>query len=1345
MVSGRLASSLFDDMTTSWDYAFHGGANDINFYIGYKFTSGQKNISKMSFIQAPALFAGNLTIQYWDGSSWQNVSNQSQPGFPNPTTASEQITISFDNVLSQYFKVYVEKHISSTDTYTGLFEWYIHGTPSYNSFTSISTLSQLHTTTLQYKLGNAALDFTNDIQDTSGQTYQYLGFYSTSVYNYPILQELILDYPGGRIGHSSAGGSTYAFGNDFSNFFHITPRRSASESGFEGVFDGIVQWSLRQFTINGKTIPVYNVHYPMFFILKLTKPLQITKGMYWTYSPNAYSFEHLKLYGTNIDLTTASVSEQINLDNWTYILDLDKKYGGVNGPIDPYYTIQDWPAGAKDRALRIGSGTGGFFDLASTTISYWTWIGSGQTGNELLHSFDRNSETEFPLFYLTRANTSDNYQIHVKETANLTSSGTYPDIKTEQWTHFAWTFTMDNGLPLVNCYLNGTHVFTTSSGISDHSNFISGSSSQVSTIEFGDPYGSDNYEKYMDAIQVYRRKLTDHEIRYLYLQQDKSVDSFNLDNSVQPQITMNDTFFSGSGVRLINGDYVYTTNQVSGSGIQELFSSGIWKAGEEAYVLYELESKQSIGGLEFVLTEQSQPSSITIYHYDEFQQLIFTVTPTAVYDPSSTYNIFRYSNSVSDVKYLKFYFQTDTDIELALLKIYKGGIGRIGSIYVTPLQQSANFRSFTNYQGTTSDIYASGTLPDFDFHSPFTIAFWFMVQYGYDNVFSQEIFRIGNDSNFRFAYKDKKFYHGLHTTITDNNATADIVTQNKRWYHLALQYDPSAQNTKLYVNSILDETSVASSGTFGSLQTDEFVLFPNNQVSVNIAIDEFAVYQRILEPYEIEQVYANGTIANLQQTGAPEGLIGYYTFDANAVTNLPNTIPNEVTTGSGSGMLTIYNGSGVGLMGLKNLYQSIRANEYGLVDQAPALLHISGDVQDISGFATLSSTIQTSNDAKVGATAIQNGVLVDVRRDIPYPVSVSGWAKGSGETVNDLEVMFCNKTSAAWALKTTSTSPEEFSFGYLNQGTFMEVSSGIGSGYHHYGVSMQSDGSFDIYLDGSGVYHESSDYLTTLSGYYFHTGFWSPTQNGKTLAYSHTDSNGLYIYGLEQHSLGYQISYNPVTRVWNRYGAGYSQDFTQTGNIVDIYFTSDQAYWSTMIDPFYNIIGSLKSPYYISSGNGLAFGSGIAGFHEASAKPMYLMDSIRLHNKYLLAKDYDNIYTYETNQMNTYARIIKQNMTHVSSSFTVHEIGDDYVKYTTNGGYIEKTLDATVTKVNLKIKGSGTISIVSGSGANVVSQTITPTYRPTNNRIPNQCNRRTIFTDYRHFKYRIVRYLYQRK
>ena len=453
-------------------------------------------------------------------------------------------------------------------------------------------------------------------------------------------------------------------------------------------------------------------------------------------------------------------------------------------------------SGGGDRSIEVSYGTGTKFDFTNMTLSGWFWIDNNMTNWILLYSFEKSaSESPYDMhIYLYRANTSSDFEIRILYSTGSTSfSQTVSSIVPDQWCHIAFTFDQGDTGFQISVYANGERIGESS--VIDLSSSLDNNT--FTKLYIGSDASSFEYDKYIDSFQLYRRTLFPLEIRYLFLQQDKSIDSYNLDNKIQEPLQINSSFFSGSGVQLVNGDYIYATEQSSliHEKVHEIFGSGTFKASAtEAFVLYELQNLETIGGMEIELTGNNPPDSVTIYHYNDAQTLFFTVSPELIYDPVNIHTIFKYSNSVSGVKYLKFLFTSVSGtIEMARLKIYKGGLGSIGQIYVSPLQQSVNFRSLTNFQ--TQAAVADVPLLNKDLC---TFGFWFMATNNFDQQFSQEVFRMGE---LIISYKYKKLYIGFSETITENLSGNDVISKNNKWIHVLVT--KTVNSVSMYVNNVL--------------------------------------------------------------------------------------------------------------------------------------------------------------------------------------------------------------------------------------------------------------------------------------------------------------------------------------------------------------------------------------------------------------------------------------------------------------------------------------------------------------------------------------------------------------
>jgi alpha-tubulin suppressor-like RCC1 family protein len=125
-INERTIASLFDGVLNSWGNSWHGPSGTLSMEAIYEFVLESKSVNEMKFSQVPGAsnYTGKITIYYWNGSEYIEVSNPSQTGFIN-AVYSETITISFDIVTSDKFKILINKHDSNNTTYVGLSEWQI--------------------------------------------------------------------------------------------------------------------------------------------------------------------------------------------------------------------------------------------------------------------------------------------------------------------------------------------------------------------------------------------------------------------------------------------------------------------------------------------------------------------------------------------------------------------------------------------------------------------------------------------------------------------------------------------------------------------------------------------------------------------------------------------------------------------------------------------------------------------------------------------------------------------------------------------------------------------------------------------------------------------------------------------------------------------------------------------------------------------------------------------------------------------------------------------------------------------------------------------------------------------
>ena len=126
---------LFDNGDyTNWANGFYNSSGVHNYSIGYR-TNGFKLVNRILLYRTTGtteLQPGDITIQYWNGSSMQNVSRPDQTGFNTLVYPSVEhaIDLAFENVTAQYWKITLTKHPLNTNTFTGLSEiLFYYGTP----------------------------------------------------------------------------------------------------------------------------------------------------------------------------------------------------------------------------------------------------------------------------------------------------------------------------------------------------------------------------------------------------------------------------------------------------------------------------------------------------------------------------------------------------------------------------------------------------------------------------------------------------------------------------------------------------------------------------------------------------------------------------------------------------------------------------------------------------------------------------------------------------------------------------------------------------------------------------------------------------------------------------------------------------------------------------------------------------------------------------------------------------------------------------------------------------------------------------------------------------------------
>jgi hypothetical protein len=162
----RDGAQLFDgNIAGGWANASQGASGTVPMTWAYKFTDEAKHVSQMKFVQPPDSYPiGNITISYYDTSTWKNVTSPDKTGF-NTSVApvyAESITIKFDGAISQYWKITADTHTQSPSSIIGLYEWEIWG--GNRPYVTISDVAEIVENDLTLILGSVFSSVANIIK-----------------------------------------------------------------------------------------------------------------------------------------------------------------------------------------------------------------------------------------------------------------------------------------------------------------------------------------------------------------------------------------------------------------------------------------------------------------------------------------------------------------------------------------------------------------------------------------------------------------------------------------------------------------------------------------------------------------------------------------------------------------------------------------------------------------------------------------------------------------------------------------------------------------------------------------------------------------------------------------------------------------------------------------------------------------------------------------------------------------------------------------------------------------------------------------------------------------------------
>lgn len=143
-----------------------------------------------------------------------------------------------------------------------------------------------------------------------------------------------------------------------------------------------------------------------------------------------------------------------------------------------------------------------------------------------------------------------------------------------------------------------------------------------------------------------------------------------------------------------------------------------------------------------------------------------------------------------------------------------------------------------------------------------TIAFWFKA---YDTTTSRSLLKKEWYPEQHLGFSLTMSSSGLSATVREFNGLSDTKTLTwtaalaaARWYHVALQFDRTANLARLYVDGVQRATAALDAGRFIFQGRQPLLL--GAQAAGQVAFDEFRYYSKALSASEIQSLYAVGQI-----------------------------------------------------------------------------------------------------------------------------------------------------------------------------------------------------------------------------------------------------------------------------------------------------------------------------------------------------------------------------------------------------------------------------------------------------------------------------------------------------
>jgi hypothetical protein len=226
----------------------------------------------------------------------------------------------------------------------------------------------------------------------------------------------------------------------------------------------------------------------------------------------------------------------------------------------------------------------------------------------------------------------------------------------------------------------------------------------------------------------------------------------------------------------------------------------------------------------------------------------------------------------------------------------KAAIGKIGSIDAPTTVSFAD--SYSILLDGTNDYFTvdgAGSVISGDLGS---ISIWIKLDTTASVPWLYEIW--ADDNNVIRAY-----YHGGINTFTcqhkgggnESDCATTYVVENNGWHHLAYTWDTTANESKMYIDGSVIDTSTAHSDYTGTLTSINVGVRGHGWSSVQWTgdVNDMALFDDVLTAGEVGTIYNSGDPTDLSSHG---GLVGYWKMENNTDDSSSNS--NSLTLVNGA-------------------------------------------------------------------------------------------------------------------------------------------------------------------------------------------------------------------------------------------------------------------------------------------------------------------------------------------------------------------------------------------------------------------------------------------------------------